>query len=65
MVPTDKVIKKKAQVISSINDILVKFNKEPLNTNDFDILYDLSIDELYNAQEEVRKHLHMLSFQEQ
>ncbi len=58
------VLKRKAEGIKAINDILIKFHKEPLNTNDFDILFELSIEELGQAKLEVSKHLQMLSFEE-
>ena len=52
----------KVNAITAINELLLKYHREPLNPNDFDILYDLSLEELYHAQIDVTKHLQMLSF---
>ncbi len=54
------VTSEKVRLIKLINQELVEANHEPLNNEDFDILYDLSIDELEQTRVEVRKHMKKL-----
>ncbi len=57
MTSAEKLIKKKCQLIHEINDTLVRFDKHPINGEDFDILWELDLEDLYHAQSEVTKQL--------
>ena len=47
----------KAQLIRDINQILIETGNESLNVADFDLLYDLDIDELENAKIQLKTQL--------
>ena len=51
------MIKEKVKLIEIINRELVKAHREPLSVREFDILYDLELDELYHTTEQVQAHL--------
>lgn len=47
----------KCKIIKDINKMLIKHNQSALDSTVFDTLYDMDIDELLNAQVEIRKQL--------
>lgn len=51
----------KIDIIRDINTLLVKNGKKPLSTGDFDILYDLDIDQLINAQHEIFEQMRQVN----
>ena len=51
----------KVEVIAEINDKLVAHGLQPLSPDNFDTLYDMDIDELYQARTEVYKAMDAMS----
>ena len=47
----------KIRLITDINNILVKNDQCQLSVNDFDILYDMDIDEIMIARQEIYDQL--------
>lgn len=54
------IVSEKIRLIRAINDELVGADHEPLSTDDFDVLYELTIDELEQTRTEVKKHMKKL-----
>ncbi len=50
----------KVKIITSINEKLTKSGQLPLSTEDFEVLYDLDVDELMNARFEIEQQLEKL-----
>lgn len=53
----DTIRQIKTDIIRDINKALVSYGKQSLSTGDFDILYDLEIDQLLHAQGEILEQL--------
>lgn len=47
----------KCKVIKDINKMLLRHHQNPLDTADFDTLYDLDIDELLDAQVQIHQQI--------
>ena len=51
----------KVKVIEKINELLTGRGLPPLNTHDFDILWDMDIDELVEAEMNIEDELRLLN----
>lgn len=54
-------MKDKVNIIRSINKILVSYGNKPIEPCDFDILYDLEIDELQKTELDLLNELESYS----
>ncbi len=50
----------KARLITKINEVITGNGKDQLTTTDFDILYELTIEELMDTENEIVKHFSKL-----
>ena len=54
----------KIRLIKEINTVLTLYGKEPVTPSDFDILYDMSLEELTLAKKELYKKLRTIVIDE-
>ena len=57
-------VKAKVRLIREINTALTLFGKQAISPEDFDILYDMSLEELTQAKREIHKKLRTIAMEQ-